>query len=121
MGMSLDPRGSHETDPFEEDEAMGRKKGKGFEVRRGGFGPGLTEFLELEELRIAGWCPDEKAEKPMEQVHLIFRLKGMEDVSLVCRFKGPDTLAVVIEELIRFRRAVWPEGEALDVDLNELR
>jgi hypothetical protein len=38
-------------------------------VKHGGFKPGLMYFGEVEELNIAAWCPDEKAQEPPEQVH----------------------------------------------------
>jgi hypothetical protein len=90
-------------------------------VKHGGFKPGLMYFGEVEELNIAAWCPDEKAQEPPEQVHLIITIEGLKDIPLVVRFKSPDTLGFLIEQLVRYRREVWSEAESLDLDLNELR
>ena len=90
-------------------------------VKRGGFRPGLDQAAEIKELTIAGWCPDEAAQQPMEQVHLIATIGGLENWPLVFRFKSSDTMGFIIEELIRYRRQVWPEAEALDIELNEMR
>jgi hypothetical protein len=92
-------------------------------VRQGGFSPGLTQFAEvdLDELHIAAWCHDEQAKEPPEQVHVILKLRGLEDLPFLLRFKSPDTLGFLIEELVRYRREVWPEAEPLDLELNELR
>lgn len=80
-------------------------------VTYGGFGSGLVQFLEIEEIQIVSWCPDDKAQLPPEQVHLIQKIKGIDDIPLVMRFKSPDTLGFLIEELARYRREVWPEAE----------
>lgn len=77
--------------------------------------PGLDTFFELEELRIAAWCPDAKAEEPPEQVHLISKLQEL-NIPIIMRFKGPDTLGFLIEELAKYRREVWPDCEPLFID-----
>lgn len=99
---------------------MVKPRGK---INRGGFSPGLTQFAEvdLDELHIAAWCPDEQAQKPPEQVHVTLKLRGLEDLPFLLRFKSPDTLGFLIEELVRYRREVWPDAEPLDIELNELR
>ena len=64
-------------------------------------------------IEIKEWCPDNEAKLPPEQVHFVVRwpvpLEGLP--AIVIRFKGPDTLGFFIEELIRFRRSVWPTSE----------
>lgn len=68
-------------------------------------------FIEP-EIEIAAWCPDPGAQKPAEQVHLIMHLPSADDLPpLILRFKSPDTLGFLIEELARYRRAVWPDAE----------
>lgn len=62
------------------------------------------------QFEIAAWCPDDKAELPPEQVHLIMHWPAdMADIPPVgIRFKSPDTLGFFIEELTKYRRTVWP-------------
>jgi hypothetical protein len=89
---------------------MVKPRGK---IRRGNYPqPGLIQALEIDEIKIATWCPDERAEVLPEQVHLILRIKHLEYPFLV-RFKSPDTLGFLIEEMIRYRREVWPDAEPL--------
>lgn len=90
-------------------------------VKRGGFKPGLVQFLEIDDLNIAAWCRDEGAQLPPEQVHLHFTVRRLLDYPMLLRFKSPDTLGFLIEELARYRREVWPDAEPLDLSLNELR
>lgn len=90
-------------------------------VKRGGFRPGLEQLVEVDEINIAAWCPDEKAQDPPEQVHFIFTIQDLPEWPVVVRFKSPDTLGFLIEELARYRRLVWPDAEPLSLDLNELR
>jgi hypothetical protein len=97
---------------------MVKPRGK---VKRGGYRPGMELFAEIEELDVAVWCPDEFAQEPPEQVHLIITLEGMKEIPLVMRFKSPDTLGFLIEQLAHYRREVWPGAEPLDLELNELR
>lgn len=73
-----------------------------------GFRQAEGFILEIEEINIAAWCPDDEAKMPAEQVHLSFSLKDAS-FPIVARFKSPETLGVLIEQLIRYRREVWPE------------
>lgn len=66
------------------------------------------------EIEITAWCPDPAAMEPPEQVHFIMHLKGLAGVPLVLRYKSPDSLGFFIEELIRYRKFVWPEAEPID-------
>lgn len=68
----------------------------------------------MEEITIAAWCPDDKAQTPPTQVHLIFNVKELP-VPQVIRFKSPDTLGFLLEELARYRADVWPVAEPLDL------
>lgn len=78
--------------------------------------PKRAKFVNLGEpsIEIAAWCPDDKAQKPPEQVHLIHTYPGV-NVPFILRFKSPDTLGFIIEELARYRRLVWPASEPLDL------
>ena len=66
-------------------------------------------------VEIVAWCPDEKAQKPPEQVHFIMHLPGLE-FPLIMRFKSPDSLGFFIEELARYRQAVWPDSEPASLE-----
>lgn len=66
------------------------------------------------ELEIAVWTPRPNGEPPFEQIHFIMKLPGLEDTPLIMRFKSPDTLGFFIEELIRYRKFVWPGAEPID-------
>jgi hypothetical protein len=66
------------------------------------------------EIHIAAWCPDDEAKLPPEQVHLVFIIPGLEDFPLICQYKSPDTLGFIIEELIKYRREVWPNAEPVN-------
>lgn len=68
------------------------------------------------EIRIATWCPDDAAQLPPEQVHLIIITPGLEKYPLAVRFKSPDTLGFLIEELAKYRREVWPDCEEVEVE-----
>lgn len=65
------------------------------------------------QFEILAWCRDENAELPPEQVHFLMHWPAeMADLPPVAiRFKGPDTLGFFIEELIKYRRLVWPNCE----------
>jgi hypothetical protein len=76
--------------------------------------PGLLQVLEVESLETAVWCPDDQAQQPPEQVHLILKVKGL-DYPFIVRFLGPDTLGFFLEEMSRYRRQVWPDAEPLQV------
>lgn len=88
---------------------MVKPRGK---VTYGGFqaAPRDTIEVEIDEIKIAAWCPDDLAQEPPEQVHFIFRLRDL-DATFVIRYKGPDTLGFLIEELARYRREVWPDAK----------
>jgi len=84
---------------------------KGSVERHVGYKPGLSYFLEIQQTEIAAWSPGKPEEKlPATQVHFIQTVKDFP-AKLVVRFKGPDTLGFLIEELIKYRRDVWPDSE----------
>lgn len=84
---------------------------KGTFERYVGYKPGLTAFYEVEQTEIAAWSPGKPEEKlPATHVYFVQKIKGW-DTQVVLRFKGPDTLGFIIEELIKYRREVWPESE----------
>jgi hypothetical protein len=72
--------------------------------------PAPSTITEPEEIKIAAWSADSKAQVPPEQVHLLMSIPGWRR-PIGLRFKSPDTLGFIIEELIRYRRLVWPESE----------
>jgi hypothetical protein len=66
------------------------------------------------QFEILAWCPDGKAQKPPEQVHFVMHWPAqLGDLlpPMAIRFKSPDTLGFFIEELIKYRRTVWPNSE----------
>lgn len=69
--------------------------------------------IPLEEINIRTWHPDRKGEKPAEQVHIIFPV-GKTEMGI--RFSRPETLGFIIEELIAYRRLVWPDAETVNAD-----
>lgn len=72
-------------------------------------------YLKLGEpqVEIAAWCPDDNAQMPPEQVHFIIHWPAplVDLPPMAIRFKSPYTLGFFIEELIRYRRIVWPTSE----------
>ena len=80
--------------------------------------PRMAFFGPLGEpsIEIRAWCPDDEAKEPPEQVHLVHIIPGLEEYPLIMRFKSPDTLGFLIEELIKYRREVWPEAEELGIE-----
>lgn len=69
--------------------------------------------IPLEEVGIRTWHPDREGEKPAEQVHLIFPVGETE---MGIRFSRAETLGFIIEELIAYRRLVWPDAEPVNPD-----
>lgn len=73
--------------------------------------------LQIKELRITAWCPDEEAEEPPEQVHVIIRFKDEYELpDLVIRFKSPDGLNNFLRDMERMRDAVWPDWPEREFD-----
>lgn len=75
--------------------------------------------LPLEMLSIVEWHPDLNAELPPEQVHLVLQLGGeteADKLDLLLRFQSPEALGFVIEELIAYRKNVWPDAEPINLN-----
>ena len=67
---------------------------------------------EIENVSIRAWHPGHHAQQPAEQVHLILQIQGAS-LPQALRFKSPDTLGFLIEELMEYRRQVWPDCEPI--------
>ena len=91
---------------------MIQPKGK---VVHHGYRPGEFNILEIDELGMAAWCPDEFALAPPTQVHMQIRLKDV-DIPMVVRFIGPDTLGWFIEQLANYRHYVWPDAPRVQIE-----
>ena len=65
------------------------------------------------QFEITAWCPDDEAKLPPEQVHFIVHWPETlsELPPLVIRFKSPDSIGFFIEELMKYRRTVWPDSQ----------
>lgn len=74
-----------------------------------GFKPGGYLFFDIQSINISQWSPDPSPGGPVTQVHLGIRISEI-DYPLIARFKGPETLGVLIEQLTRHRREVWPDA-----------
>ena len=68
----------------------------------------------IEELHIETYSEDPHYQEPPTQVHINLELIGGETFAM--RFKGPDTLGWLIEELIAYRKHVWPDAEGINPD-----
>jgi hypothetical protein len=72
-------------------------------------------------VEILAWCPDAEAKAPPEQVHFVLHYPATMDVPpVLVRFKSPDTLGFIIEELIKYRRVVWPDSQPVTGETGEL-
>lgn len=95
-----------------------RTSPRGFESsrRQGGEKPGLT--LPLDSFVVAEFATNHvKA----DQVHLLLQSSEIPDIPTpVRRFKSPDTLGFLIEELIVYRRSVWPDAPDPNFDAQVL-
>lgn len=87
-------------------------KPKGIVTRSNDPKEGFAKIGEP-QVQIVAWCPDKYAKVPPTQVHFIMHWPvELSDLPpLVIRFKGPDTLGFFIEELMKYRRTVWPNCE----------
>ena len=72
--------------------------------------------MEIESYTIASWCPDDDAQEPPEQVHLMINLQS-NPFPMVMRFKSPKTIGALVEGLIAYRKEVWPDAESIDPDV----
>jgi hypothetical protein len=72
--------------------------------------PGYEGFEP--QIEIAAWSADTEATLPPEQVHFIIHFPADYELPpMVMRFKSPDTIGFLIEEMIKFRRYVWPDSK----------
>ncbi|MCG9133158.1 hypothetical protein J5I95_15885 [Candidatus Poribacteria bacterium] len=71
--------------------------------------------VPLEYISIREWHPDDNAEQPPEEVHVILPFDNV--VELGIRFKSPDTLGFIIEELIAYRKSVWQDADPVNPDV----
>lgn len=73
-----------------------------------GAAPAYLKYFDVDEIHIGAWCPDPLALTAPTQVHMALKIHGVDD-PVLCRWKGPDTLSTIIDQLIEYRNAVWPE------------
>ena len=78
-------------------------------VTEPGFKTGDFQIYEIEGIDIAQWSHDREGLDPPTQVHLSIKVRGLA-IPLVARFKSPKTLGIVIEQLARYRKEVWPHS-----------
>ncbi len=69
-------------------------------------------LLPLECITIAEWCPNLDRKNPTE-VHMVIEIKG-SDFSMAIRFRGTDMLDRILNELIKYRRNVWPDAPRIE-------
>ena len=82
-------------------------KPRGKIIRSNEVTPGYVKLVEP-QVQIAAWSPRDDGVDP-EQVHFNINFPAALDMPpLVMRFKSPDSIGFFIEELIRYRRLVWP-------------
>lgn len=80
-----------------------------------GYRPGEAAYVQIDELHIAAWCPDDHALEPPTQVHMEIKIKDVE-IPMMARFLGPDTLGWLIEQLANYRYYVWPDSPPVRVE-----
>lgn len=89
------------------------------EVERLTKDKGVGRAHMIKEMRIAEFHPHNETEHA--EVHLIMSVEGIKD-PLAVRFREPETLGFLIEELITYKKAVWPDSSMpfpLDEDVLE--
>ena len=79
---------------------------------RGGPTTAPLHTKKIDSFRVAAWCPDLEAKKPLEQVHFVLNVEG-DLRATVLRFKSPDTIGDLIDQLTEYRRHVWPDAEPI--------
>jgi len=85
------------------------------EVERHSDGRRAYGVIGEPQIEIAAWCPDEFAKEPPEQVHFLLHWPvGVEMPPIAVSWKSPDTLGFTIEELIKYRRTVWPSSKKVE-------
>ena len=76
-------------------------------------GPVPEKAVFMNQFRVATFMTDGKTP---DEVHLLLQMKEAADIPVVARFRTPDGLAALIEELIAYRRAVWPDADEPNFD-----
>lgn len=75
-------------------------------IQRKGFGLAPAQGIDVEEVEVIEWCPNQEGKNPT-QVWMLLRVKGNPDVPIVVRFKGPGTLDALIAALSSHRIGVF--------------
>lgn len=73
-------------------------------------GPVSETLLAISKIQVCSWCPDDVAQAPPEQVHILLGVQGLEEYSFAVRFKNRKALQGFIDALLVHRDDVWPEG-----------
>jgi len=71
----------------------------------------------MDAISIVEYHPDDKAQDPATQVHVLMRIKDYDEAVFALRFKKPEILGFFIEELIAFRKHVWADAESVNPDV----
>lgn len=71
----------------------------------------------VDSIDILEYHPDDRAQDPATQVHVLMQLKHIPDPVFALRFKKPEILGFFIEELIAFRKHVWADAEPINPDV----
>ena len=76
-------------------------------------GPVPEKAIFMNQFRVAEFMTDGET---VDEVHLLLDRSDLKGVPVVVQFRTPDMLAVLIEELIAYRRAVWPGADEPNFD-----
>ena len=91
---------------------------RGFKTSRSSGRPTPVTSILLDAFVIAEFATNQE---DMDEVHILLQSSEVPDMPTpVMRFKGPDTLGFFIEELIAYRRAVWPDASDPNFDARVL-
>lgn len=80
------------------------------------FGEGVPaeyEAREFEGCNIGEFIP---GRLPNAESQLWFTLYNEKDGDVTIRFKGPGTIGDIIEQLVYYRKKIWPDAPELDFD-----
>ena len=81
--------------------------------------PDLEKLVYLNQFWVASFATDFEN---LDEVHVMFETRDTSNTvaAFGMRFKSPEAIAVFIEELIAYRRYVWPEAEDPNFDAEAL-
>ena len=81
--------------------------------------PKPANVMFLEQFRVASFATDHGN---LDEVHVLFETRDAWklEIAFCMRFKSPEAMAVFIEELIAYRRYVWPEADDPNFDAEAL-